>query len=398
MQILKSAITLSLLLGIYTSNVIGQGKSNTLTAALQQLVEKDSLPGMSVVLVNAKQVIYEQNFGYANFERGIRYSSKSIQNIGSVSKTFAAIALMKAIELGYFDLDADINTILPFKVTNPHNPAGIITVRQLSTHTSGIIDNPAILPNSYHFDTTLVSYNLNAYKLLKSLGYQQKINDASLKTFMYDYLAEKGKYYNQRNFGSGAPGSTYTYSNIASALVAYLIEERSGLTYAEFTQRYILNPLKMKNSGWYINSKQLSKYALPYYNLYSSFPLYHYITYPDGGLRTNTAELGKYLMVLINGYNGNDKLISRASYITMYAAQFSKDNTPKGINLSNRNKGIFWNLYNDGTIGHDGDDPGVSSFLFFNPKTGLGGVFLCNKYMEDKSKIIKLLVEFADSK
>jgi hypothetical protein len=64
----------------------------------------------------------------------------------------------------------------------------------------------------------------------------------------------------------------------------------------------------------------------------------------------------------------------------------------------NRNKGIFWNLYTNGTIGHDGDDPGVSTFLFFNPATGMGGVFLCNKYLEDKSELINLLVKFTRGK
>jgi D-alanyl-D-alanine carboxypeptidase len=77
----------------------------------------------------------------------------------------------------------------------------------------------------------------------------------------------------------------------------------------------------------------------------------------------------------------------------MFTPQFSKDNPPKGISLTYRNKGIFWNLYNNGTIGHDGDDPGVSTFLFFNAKTGLGGIFLCNKFLQDKSPIIVSLVQ-----
>lgn len=78
----------------------------------------------------------------------------------------------------------------------------------------------------------------------------------------------------------------------------------------------------------------------------------------------------------------------------MFTPQFSKDNPPKGISLANRNKGIFWNLYTNGTIGHDGDDPGVSSFLFFNPATGQSGVFLCDRYLADKSEIIALLAKY----
>jgi len=382
---------------LLTTNMLvarSQSRFDTLTASLQQVFERDSLPGMSVVLVNARQIIYEHHFGYANVADKINYTSKTIQNIGSVSKTFTAIALMKAIELGYFKLETDINTILPFKVINPNYPDGIITVQQLSNHTSGIIDNPTIYPDTYQFDTSLMTYDATAYKALQELGYRQQVNDGSLKSFFYEYLSVDGKYYNKANFGNGAPGITSSYSNIASALVAYLIEIRSGMSYADFTTKYILKPLHMNGSAWTLNRKRLHQYAIPYYDLRASFPYYHLITYPEGGLRTNTTDLGKYLMALINGYNGDQMLLNKASFDVMFTPQFSKENPPKGISLAIRNKGIFWNLYNNGTIGHDGDDPGVSSFLFFNPVTGLGGVFLCNKYFPDKTPIINLLVRY----
>ncbi|HEY4325702.1 MAG TPA: serine hydrolase domain-containing protein [Mucilaginibacter sp.] len=394
----KQLIIGSTLLCVYAQVAFGQARFDRLTSSLQQIVKKDSLPGMSVILVNANHSIYERNFGYADVSKKISYTSQTIQNIGSVSKTFIAIALMKAIELGYFNLETDINTILPFKVINPNYPTAVITIRELSNHTSSILDNPAIFPDTYKFDEGFAPYDTAAYKLLQSLGYHQKVSDTSLKTFLYNYLSADGKYYNTNNFSSSAPGSSSHYSNIASALAAYLIEVKSGITYAEFTEKYILKPLKMNNSGWFLSAQKATEYAKPYYDLIASFPFYQCITYPDGGLRTSTADLSKYLMALINGYNGDQSLLSTPSYQAMFTPQFSKDNPPKGISLAYRNKGIFWNLYNNGTIGHDGDDPGVSTFLFFNPKTGLGGVFLCNKYLADKSGIITLLVAATNEK
>jgi CubicO group peptidase (beta-lactamase class C family) len=381
------------LLCVCRQNAIGQSRFDSLTTSLQQIITKDSLPGMSVVLVNANHVIYEHNFGYADVEKRINYTSQSIQEIGSVSKTFIAVALMKAIELGYFNLETDINTILPFKIVNPNYPNSVITVRELTNHSSSILDNPAILPNTYQFDIAFAPYDTAAYKLLKNLGYQQKISDSPLKTFLYDYLSIDGKYYNSQNFGTIAPGGSSHYSNIASALAAYLIEVKSGMSYAKFTEKNILRPLKMYSSNFFLKATLLDKYAKPYYALKASFPFFHFITYPDGGLRTNTSDLSKYLIAMINGYKGDQSLLSTQSYKAMFTPQFSKEHPPVGISLAYRNKGIFWNLYNNGTIGHDGDDPGVSSFLFFNPKTGLGGVFLCNKYLDDKSQIINLLVQ-----
>ena len=374
----------------------GQSRFDTLTMALQEVYQKDSLPGMSVVLVNGKEIIYEHSFGYADLGHKIRYSSMSIQNIGSVSKTFAAIALMKAVELGYFTLDTDINTILPFKVVNPNSPTGIITVRQLANHTSGILDNPSIFYNTYQFDTSLAAYDQVAYNKLKRLGFNQEVNDCSLARFMYDYLSEQGQYYAKQNFGPDAAGTSSSYSNIGSALAAYLVEVKSGMSYADFTTRYIFDPLHMRQSSWFVDAKKLKNYARPYDDAYLGLPFYHLITYPDGGLRTTTSDLSKYLIALLKGYQGDKQLLTKSSYATMFTPQFSTESPPKGIRLTTRNKGIFWNLYVNGSIGHDGDDPGVSSFLFFNPKTGLGGVFLSNKYLADKKSIADLLMQFTN--
>lgn len=118
----KQVLIGSTLLCVCTQIVHAQSGFDTLTTSLEQIVKKDSLTGMSVVLVNSKQIIYEHNFGYADVANKTRYTSQTIQSIGSVSKTFLAIALMKAIELGYFNLETNINTILPFKVVNPGYP------------------------------------------------------------------------------------------------------------------------------------------------------------------------------------------------------------------------------------------------------------------------------------
>ncbi|HEY9002671.1 MAG TPA: serine hydrolase domain-containing protein [Mucilaginibacter sp.] len=382
-------ILLPLLLSV---NGFAQNKFEKLDRDLEHVFLKDSLPGLSVILVNSKGIIYKKSLGFADIESKKPYTFNTIQNIGSVSKTFIAVALMKAIELNYFTLETDINDILPFKVVNPNHPGDRITVRELANHTSGIIDNPAIYPNSYKFYPDMRSYSKAAFDALQAIGYQQKVNDTSLAQFFYDYLDKKGKYYSKDNFGKGIAGSTSSYSNIGSALVAYLIEIKSGLSYADFTTKYILKPSKMEHSGWFLSSIDLNKHAELYYTGDLYFPLYNLLTYPDGGLKTSADDLSKYLINIIKGYNGDQKLLKPDSYRLMFTPQFSNASPPKDINLSKRNKGIFWNLYTNGTIGHDGDDPGISTFLFFNTKTGIGGLFLCNKYLPNKQPIIDLLV------
>ncbi|MEO3402415.1 serine hydrolase domain-containing protein [Mucilaginibacter sp. CAU 1740] len=372
-----------------------QAQTDSLTIKLQQAFKQDSLPGMYVIMTNGNKITYSQGFGYADVANKTPYSASNIQNIGSVSKTLIAVALMKAIELKYFTLETDINDVLPFKVINPNDPNGKITIRQLTNHTSGIVDNPKVYHYCYHFYPKLRAYDSLSISTLNQMGFGDKLRDTSLAQFFYNYLSPQGQYYSKANFGEGPAGGVSSYSNTGSALAAYLIEIKSGLTYAEFTKKYILKPLHMDHSGWHVQNIDLKKHAMLYLDQKNRFPLYDLVTYPDGGLKTSPEDLSKYLMAISKH---DKKLLTEASYQAMFTPQFSKEHPPKNINLTYRNKGIFWNLYTNGTIGHDGDDPGVGTYLFFNLATGRGGLFLTNKYLPNKQAIVDVLVKEAEKK
>ena len=104
-------------------------------------VKKGQFNGFSVAIVNESGTLYEKGIGYSNVEIKKKYTESTIQNIGSISKTFVGIALLKAQELGKLKLDDPINNYLPFRVKNPFYPETHITIRNLATHTSTITDN-----------------------------------------------------------------------------------------------------------------------------------------------------------------------------------------------------------------------------------------------------------------
>lgn len=380
-----------ILFATITFRASAQFNPQKLTNDLQQVVTKDSLPGMAVVLVDTKGIVYQHTFGYADLSSGKPYNLQTTQEIGSVSKMVLAAALMKAIELGYFTLDTDINQVMPFKIVNPLEPSHNITIRELATHTSGIKDNPNVYINVFRFYKTLRPYNPASLQILEKLGYQQTLSDTTLTEFYYNYLNLKGKYYNTQNFVYTPNKRTSVYSNIATALIAYLIELKSGMAYSTFTAKYIFKPLRMKHSAWFVADVKPGKLAQLYYNAQVNFPLYDLVTYPDGGLKTNAEDLSKFLMDMMNGLSGKSAILKAASFREMFTTQFNNMQPPARISLAKRNKGILWNLYTNGTIGHDGDDPGVSSFIAFNPATGLGGLFTCNKYLDDKSAITDII-------
>ncbi|QNK63997.1 beta-lactamase family protein [Pedobacter sp. PAMC26386] len=383
-----------LLFAILFANIVqAQNYADSLTTAIGKYQNETEIPGLVVVISDRNKIVYQHGFGYADFENKKPFTPQTIQNIGSVSKTFVAVALMKAIELKYFTLETDINEILPFKVINPYFPNEVIRVKDLTTHVSGIIDNQEIYTRSVRFRK---SNNLNrtVAAVMKEHGYTSDLSDTTLSSFLKAYLSTDGRLYNNKNFSNSKPGKRASYSNIGSALAAYLIEIKSGMSFARFSEKYTLKPLKMNNSDWFLTEKNLKQHSIPYLNKQMAFPYYSITTYPDGGLRTSALDLSKYVLEMMHTLNGNPHILSQQSGKIMLKPVFTPSNLPENMSLRTRNKGIFWNIYTDGYIGHDGDDPGVSSNIQFNHAIGI--VFICNLYLEDRTKVLNILKKYGE--
>ncbi|MDJ1466816.1 hypothetical protein QNI19_24675 [Cytophagaceae bacterium DM2B3-1] len=95
---------------------------------------------------------------------------------------------------------------------------------------------------------------------------------------------------------------------------------------------------------------------------------------------------------MIRGLAGRSTLLDKDSYHLMFTPAFSADHLPENFSLKNRNKGVLWNLYNDGFIGHDGDDPGVSTNILFTKQMGI--ILMSNIYLEDRSKFLTVLKKY----
>jgi CubicO group peptidase (beta-lactamase class C family) len=92
--------------------------------------------------------LFRRAYGFADLDKQIRYTPQSLHYIGSISKTLIGVSLMQLVERGRIRLDDDINLYLPFKITNPHFPRDVITIRHLATHTSTIRDRLDYSPSS----------------------------------------------------------------------------------------------------------------------------------------------------------------------------------------------------------------------------------------------------------
>ena len=132
---------------------------------------------------------------------------------------------MQLAETGAIDLDEDINNYLPFEVGIPGFESDSITFRHLMTHTSSINDGPAMSGYYGYPDPTI-----------------------TLAQCIQRYFDVSGSDYSAtQNFSANAPGTTYSYSNMASALAGYLVEVVSGIDFAEYCNQNIFEPLCMES-------------------------------------------------------------------------------------------------------------------------------------------------------
>lgn len=301
----------------------------------------------------------KRTFGFKDQARTARYDSLTIQPVGSVSKLIIGLALMKANELGFINLDTSINHYINFRVSNPNiKDNGPITLKHLATHTSGIKDNDRFYYQSYT-------------KGLKS--------PISLEEFLLSYFNKKGKRYSKRNFGNYPAGEEYNYSNIGAALAAYVIECASKIPFDQFTEQYIFQPLDMKNTHWFYNQAKMSMYTQLFNEKDNPLDFYSLATYPDGSLKTNIVDLTRLLQAIMNGYQGNSDILNENSWKKFFEKNFSDTKPIKGLNPKEPNSGIFIVYTKSGAIGHTGSDPGLCSFMFFNPEKMIGKIFMANE-------------------
>lgn len=368
------------------ANHINYDARDSLDAAVSTIYQQGLFNGFAVSVVNEKSTLYQKGFGFSDMVKKKPYTENTIQNIASVSKTFVGIALLKAQELGKLNLDDPVQKYVPFKVANPHFPQTPITIRQLATHTSSILDNEFYLSKNYFLKP---DQKLDGVKL--SFDDEQVFNPAdsiiSMDLFLENVLAENGKW-NKNSFSANKPGSIYEYSNVGTALAAFIIEKATEQSFNSFTKEYILKPLQMKDSGWSFEEIKFSKFSRLYENPNTPLPYYQSATYPDGGFITNINDLSKYLTELIKGYNGKGTILTQKNYKEYFTPQLTASNfterNDKNPYSESYNTGIFIGFGYTEYIGHTGGDPGVMSMLFFDPKNNLGRIMIFNTNFSDK--------------
>lgn len=352
----------------------------TITQYLDSLYALGHINGFAVSIINKDTVLYQKGFGYADRVRKKPYTPSTVQNIASISKTLIGIALLRAQELEFLDLDDPISKHLDFDVVNPYFPEEHITIRQLANHTSSITDGSIYDEKSYIKLSS--DEEIKGQNMFIDEAFNPSSDYMSLGSFFGETLDKEGSWYTDSVFLERVPGSYFEYSNIGAALAAHVIEVASGVDYRAFTQEHILDKLNMDQSGWSMDDVGRENHSILYATKDQRHPEYTLITYPDGGFISSVHDMSIYLSELINGYSGQGTLLSADSYKEYYRGTLSdthfEERDPENVYNDEYDMGVFMGLSASPYIGHTGGDPGVSTFMFFHRETGIGKYLAIN--------------------
>jgi CubicO group peptidase (beta-lactamase class C family) len=320
------------------------------------------IAGVGAAILVDHQVVWMRAYGEADRARHVPFTTHTVMNVGSIAKTVTGVALMRAVQAGKLDLDADIDAYLPFAVRNPAFPDAPITLRQLATHTSGITDRWEVYERAYHYG-----------------------GDApgTLAAFLRDYFAPGGADYSKDNFLAVAPGSHREYSNIGAALAGYIVERATGERLDAYTQREIFAPLGLRDTRWFLEGMDRERHSTLYVaqnGMTIPIPPYGLATYPDGGLRTSVADLSRLLAALLNGGElDGARILDARTVAEMQRFHYTAAAKPDNVDPAEKNSGIFWQTKFNGTaMGHGGNDPGVQAEMLASLDRRIGVVLLSN--------------------
>ncbi|WP_019588174.1 serine hydrolase domain-containing protein [Deinococcus apachensis] len=263
------AVLLTALLA-WAAHAVPRGVSSgpdlaAIDAHVEATMRADRVPGAALVIVNPERVVHLRGFGQDG--RGGAVTPQTSFLLGSMSKSFTALAVMQLVEQGRVDLKAPVRRYLPwFRVADPE-ASEAITVAQALAHTTGI---PTRAPRA---------------------GEPATLED-QVRALSRVHL-------------SHPPGTRYEYASPNYLILGAIVERVSGQTYGDFLRRNVFTPLNMNRSftsqdaAWRSGMSSGHRYWL-------GFPAPVLLPYeadrlPTAAIISSAGDLGHYLIAQLSG-------------------------------------------------------------------------------------------------
>ena len=332
--------TRQLLLVVWLAHVCSatiHAETNFDARAIDQYMESKMrlprIPGLALAIVKDDQIVYLKAYGQAD-PSGRPMTPQTPLVLGSVTKSFTALAVMQLVEAGKVELDAPVQKYIPWFQVADQNASAQITVRQLLYQTSGL---PMLREPQFWTD-----------------------QDAGALERTVRFLAGVQM--------SAPPGQGYEYSNANYETLGLIVQMVSGVSYEDYVRQNIFAPLEMKNS--FASQDEALRHGMATgHRWWYGFPVavtfpYNRSELPAGYLISSTEDMAHYLIAEMNGGRfGNSSVLSSAGMALTQTAP------------SRNNYAMGWEVIDiDGRrlVNHDGGTGHFQTSVFFDPKERVG--------------------------
>lgn len=298
--------------------------------------------GMAVGVVRHGRLELFFGDGVSSIATGAAVTEDTVFRIGSITKTFTAVAVMQLREQGLVDLDAPASHYLrAFKLVPDREDWRPTTVRQLLTHTGGV-------PEQAHpLDIVRKDYG-------ETVALGQRVPS----------LAE---YYRGGLRVRVEPGTSFIYGDHSFAALGQIVEDVSGQPLDAYLREHIFSPLGMVDTDFRRSAHVTSMLATGY-RLTRRGP----VVVPDrgiipgaaGSIYSTTRDMARYVAALLaGGASEHGSILTPATVTTMFSPQYQPDPRLPGIGIS------FFrgDLGGHGAVEHQGIVPGFNSQIWLAP-------------------------------
>ena len=328
----------ALALGL-ASFVPGSAPDGSIEDVIDREMPASGVPGVAYAVVADGEITSMGARGVVKIGGEVKVTPDTTFVIGSISKSFTALAVMQRVEAGEVDLEAKISQYLD---DFSGRPAGPVTIRQLLSHTSGF--------------STLQGNGRAA----ASRGGDTNAKDVLERSV--DALAEVAP--------AHGPGERWEYSNLNYQILGRLIEVVSGQEFQAYVTSNILEPVGMEHSfvadgrvhdsmatghtSWFATKRALAETPTDR------------ATAPQGGIIATAGDLARYMQMMMNG---QDDVLSAAGKALMM----------RPASAASPSYGLGWYVdTGNGSVWHTGASPGFESLAWMIPAQKKGAVALVN--------------------
>ena len=306
-------------------------------------IQADQIPGLALGIVQGKNVLHLRGFGHADsIDRSVTPTTPFI--MGSISKSFTALATMQLVEQGKLVLDTPVNHYLPWFNVGHSPDSNKITIRNLLNQVSGI--------PTYAGGKSLAGNGSEAL--------EQRVRELSSVQL------------------TAPVGKTFQYSEDNYIVLGLIIQVVSGQTYEQFVQSHIFAPLNMQHS--FVSQTEAQRNGMATGHLWwfgAPFPANN--PYPSDALPasfviSSAEDMTHYLIAQINnGTYGDTSILSPGGIAELHHPVVSVgtgDSYAMGWVVGTRHgQQVLW---------HGGDVSNFHGDMVILPEKKLGVIILDN--------------------